>query len=227
MDDGLKFEDKIGELDELLNRYRPKWQLNAITWMDYDDVCQIIRIHVHKKWHLWDQQRSFKPWASMLISHQMMNLVRNLYSNFARPCLKCPHYAGGDGCLLNKSGIQDEECELFAKWKKKKEKAYNLKLPLPMEEGVSFGETHIDDHFNYDSSQQRLHSKMLSLLTDKNKEIYTKLFIEGQTDEEVAAFYKFKPDSLKRKTPRYKQLANLKKKFYDMAVEAINENDIL
>jgi DNA-directed RNA polymerase specialized sigma24 family protein len=223
----LKFEDKIGELDELLSRYRPKWQLSAISWMDYDDVCQIIRIHAHKKWHLWDQARPFKPWASMLISHQMMNLVRNLYSNYARPCLKCPHYAGGESCLLTKSGNQDEECAIFAKWRKKKEKTYNLKLPLPIEDGVFLGQTHIDDHFDYDSSEQKLHSRMLSLLSDKNKEIYTKLFIEGQSDEEVAKFFNFKPDSLKRKTPRYKQLANLKIKFQEMAAEVIQNYDIL
>jgi len=223
----FKFEDKIGELDELLCRYRAKWQLNAIAWMDYDDVCQIIRLHVVNKWHLWDQNRAFKPWASMLISHQMMNLVRNHYTNFAKPCLKCPHYAGGDGCLLTKSGVQDEECAIFAKWKKKKEKAYNLKLPLPMEDGVFLGETHINDNFNYDQSSKRLHDIMLSQLTGRHKQIYQKLFMQGWTDQEVADFYKFKPDSSKRKTPRYKQLANLKKRFYDMAVLAINENDIL
>lgn len=223
----LKFEDKIGELDELLVRYRAKWQLNAIAWMDYDDVCQIIRIHVHNKWHLWDQSRTFKPWASMLISHQMMNLVRNHYSNFAKPCLKCPHYMGADGCQFTKSGVQDEECSLFAKWKKKKEKAYNLKLPLPMEDGVFIGETHIDDNFNYDESQFRLHNAILKQLDGKHKEIYRKIYMEGWTDQQVAEHYNFKPDSLRRKTPRYKHLVNLKKRFYEMAVEAIQNQDIL
>ena len=121
----LKFEDKSEDLDNLFLRYRAKWQLNALAWLDYEDVCQIIRLHIYKKWSLWDQRRPFKAWASTVISHQIKNLVRNNYSNFPRPCLKCPHYLGHDSCAWTKSGTQDFECELMAKWKKKKEKLLN------------------------------------------------------------------------------------------------------
>ena len=70
--------------------------------MDYDDVCQIIRLHIYKKWHLWDQSRPFKPWASMIISNQIKNLIRNNYSSFAKPCLRCPHNMGATSCELQK-----------------------------------------------------------------------------------------------------------------------------
>ena len=43
------FEDKREDLDQLLLKYRPKWQLSALAWLDYDDVCQIIRLHVYNK----------------------------------------------------------------------------------------------------------------------------------------------------------------------------------
>ena len=36
----------LQNLDELLKKYRAKWHLNALAWLDYDDVCQIIRIHI-------------------------------------------------------------------------------------------------------------------------------------------------------------------------------------
>ena len=76
------FDSQCDSLEELLKRYRPKWQLSALAWIDYDDVCQIIRFHIYKKWHLWDQTRPFKPWASMIISNQIKNLIRNNYTNF-------------------------------------------------------------------------------------------------------------------------------------------------
>ena len=134
---------------------------------------------------------------------------------------------GGEECAFTQKGVQNEECPLFAKWKKKKEKAYNLKLPLPMEDGVFLGQTHQDDNFNYDKSGEKLHSVIISQLPEKQAEIYIMLFVDGASDQEVAEKYGFKLDSNKRKTSRYKHLINLKKKFYEMAVIAMEEHDIL
>jgi RNA polymerase sigma factor (sigma-70 family) len=223
----LKYEDKSEELDLLLSKYRGKWQLDAISWLDYNDVCQIIRLHIFTKWHLWDQKRPFKPWASTTICNQIKNLVRNHYSNFTKPCLKCPHYQGGDGCALNKSGVQDEECALFAKWKKKKERAYNLKLPLPIEDGLSLGESYIEDNIDFDKSKDKLHALIMCKLTPRHSKIYKMLFIDHLSDEEVAKICKFKKDSSKRKTIRYKQIDNLKRKFYEMAQQVLKDEDIL
>jgi RNA polymerase sigma factor (sigma-70 family) len=221
------YEDKSSELEEILSKYRSKWQLDALAWLDYDDVCQIIRTHIWKKWHLWDQDRPFKPWAAMVISHQMMNLVRNNYSNFARPCLKCPFFMGADGCSFTKSKIQDSECEIFAKWQKKKEKAYNLTLALPIEDGSNLGECSIEDEIDFDKAQHALHKAVTSQLSGKHLEIYKLLFIKNMEDSEIAEIYGFKKDSSKRKTVRYKQLCNLKKRFYEMAKKALQEQDIL
>jgi len=135
MDKG--YEDLVPEIEQLLSRYRAKWQLNSIAWLDYDDVCQIIRTHIYKKWHLWDQKRAFKPWASMLISNQIKNLIRNHYGNFAKPCLRCPFYLGGDDCSKTLSKEQDESCLDFAKWKSKKQSAFNLKMPVSLDSLIS------------------------------------------------------------------------------------------
>jgi RNA polymerase sigma factor (sigma-70 family) len=221
------YEDKIEDLEDLLRRYRSKWQLDALAWLDYDDVCQIIRIHIFNKWHLWDQQRPFKPWAAMIISNQMKNMVRNNYSNFAKPCLKCPHYSGGDSCAFTKSGVQNNECDLFAKWKTKKEKAYNLKLPLPIEDGLFLGETSLQDSFDYDIAQNRLHKLIMQELNDKHKKIYEMLYIKNLSEEDVAIAFKFRADPSKRKTIRYKHINNLKKKFYALALVMLKENDVL
>ena len=48
----LKFEDCIEKIDLEINKRRSRWNLTALSWMDFDDVSQIIRIHIFKKWHL-------------------------------------------------------------------------------------------------------------------------------------------------------------------------------
>lgn len=222
------FEDKREDLDQLLLKYRPKWQLSALAWLDYDDVCQIIRLHVYNKWHLWDQSRPFKPWASMIISNQIKNLIRNNYTSFAKPCLRCQYNMGGTLCDWTKSGDQDRTCSDFDKWKKKKERAYNIKLPLTLDDGVATQNTSsIKDQVDYVISSGRLHELVMTQLSERHKAIYAMLYIEHKDETEVAKKFGFKGDSTKRKTIRYKQISNLKKKFYRIAIKIMEDNDIL
>ena len=37
-----KFEDKIGEIDREIQKRKSKWKLSVLSWMDYDDVSQIL-----------------------------------------------------------------------------------------------------------------------------------------------------------------------------------------
>ena len=222
------FEDKREDLDQLLLKYRPKWQLSALAWLDYDDVCQIIRLHVYNKWHLWDQSRPFKPWASMIISNQIKNLIRNNYTSFAKPCLRCQYNMGGTLCDWTKSGVQDRTCADFEKWKKKKERAYNIKLPLTLDDGVATQNTSsIKDQVDYKLSSGRLHELVMGQLSERHKAIYAMLYIDHKDETEVAKKFGFKGDSTKRKTIRYKQISNLKKKFYRIAIKIMEDNDIL
>ena len=64
-------------------------------------------------------------------------------------------------------------------------------------------------------------------LNDKHQKIYKMLYVDNFSDEDVATAFKFKPDSSKRKTTRYKQITNLKKKFYALAIDVLKENDVL
>ena len=221
------FDSQSADLEELLKKYRPKWQLSALAWIDYDDVCQIIRLHIYKKWDLWDQSRPFKPWASMIISNQIKNLIRNNYSSFAKPCLRCPHNMGATNCGFTKSREQDESCPDFAKWKKKKERAFNIKLPLALEDGVPMGSASLKDFVDYKTASAKLHNLVMEELNEKHKKIYFLLYIENLDENEVAQKFGFKADAAKRKKPRYKQMANLKKKFYNLALKVMKNHDIL
>ena len=221
-----RYEDLVPEIEWLLNRYRSKWQLNSIAWLDYDDVSQIIRTHIYKKWHLWDQKRAFKPWASMLISNQIKNLIRNHYGNFAKPCLRCSFYLGADECGFTKSKEQDDECSDFSKWKNKKQNAFNLKMPVSLDSLISVKDELYDDELDYDAKVKKIHNLVMNQLNDKHKEIYRLLFIEHEDEEKVAKKFDFKRDTSKRKTPRYKQINNLKKKFHNIAMKVIKEEDL-
>lgn len=222
-----KYENLIPEIEELLSKYRTKWQLNSLHWIDYDDVCQIIRTHIYKKWHLWDQERAFKPWASILISNQIKNLVRNHYSNFAKPCLKCPYYLGGEECSWTKSGEQDVSCADFSKWKDKKEAAYNLRIASSLEDASQAHDAFYHEEPDYDQKIDKIHKLVMNQLNEKHKQIYKMLYIEHIDEKHVAQKFGFKKDTSKRKTPRYKQINNLKKKFYLLAVNIIKEDDLI
>jgi DNA-directed RNA polymerase specialized sigma24 family protein len=223
----LIFEDCIEEIDELLEKSRSKWHLDAVQWLGYDDVSQIIRIHVYNKWHLWNQERPFKPWCRSVISNQISNLIRNNYSSFSKPCLKCPHYMSENMCAFTNSKIQDESCPLYAKWLKKKRDIHDIRLPLPLDGKTPQDCVGLYDDFDFEKSAETLHDKVKKkLLNDKHREIYHQLYVEELEDAEIIKRAGFKREAGKSDF-RCKQLEVLKRKFQSLAREIVYEEDII
>ena len=52
-EEGKRFEDCLGEIDEEISKKRGKWNLKALPWIDYDDVSQIIRFHIFNITTFW------------------------------------------------------------------------------------------------------------------------------------------------------------------------------
>ena len=67
------FEECIGFIDIEIKKRRNKWSLTSLHWMDYDDVSQIIRIHLNEKWHLYNSEKPLGPWVNRIISNQIKN----------------------------------------------------------------------------------------------------------------------------------------------------------
>lgn len=221
------FEDKIEEIEELLSKSRNHWHLDAVPSMDYDDVCQIIRRHIYEKWHLWDQKRNFGPWCRTVIRNQIRNELRNNYGRFAKPCLGCPHYVSEDECAFTKSKKQDSSCDLYAEWEKKKKRIHDVKLPLSMENRVINNSTDLYNELNYKKSSDNLHEKVLKKIPNsQQKKIYSLLYVEGKSDQEVAEEMNFKPES-GRKNARYKQIENLKARFISLAKQVLETDDVI
>lgn len=219
------FEDKLSEIDELLKKSSSQWKLDGIQWMDYDDVSQIIRVHVHTKWSLWDQTRPFQPWCKQVISNQIRNLIRNHYSSFCRPCNNCPHNNGNDSCALTKSKLQDTSCADYKKWFKKKSHLFNIKIPLSLDNQV-IDIAILGQEIDFLKSSETLHTLILSELTnERQKRVYTMLYIEGLEDADVAKEMGFVADD--KGASRYKQINNLKAKFLEIAKSVMERNDVV
>jgi len=226
-------------VDTELEKRRGRWFLQSVSWIDFDDVKQIIRFHVYVKWDQWDQERSLKPWLNRLISNQLKNILRNYYGNFARPCLSCPFNqspnpdpgAKGDFtelCGFTPSGTQCSECPLYAKWEKTKKPAHDVKMPLALENHHhDVQRQHLGSGtFIIDKAVGKLHKAMKKVLNARQYEIYEMLFIKNMTDEEIAVKMGYKTSESGRKAG-YKQIKNLKKQFKAKAERILKNTDII
>tara|TARA_Y100000004_G_scaffold162515_1_gene191327 strand:+ start:1372 stop:2055 length:684 start_codon:yes stop_codon:yes gene_type:complete len=218
-----KFEDYIEQINEEIKKRRSKWNLTALSWMDFDDVSQIIRIHIFKKWHLYDTKKPLNPWINRIISNQIKNLIRNNYGNYCRPCLKCAAAESGDLCYIY--GKQSEACPLFANWARTKKIAYNAKLPVSIEDHNS--EINLAEYtgVDVDSLLLKLNVKMKEVLKPAEWKIYKALYIENLSEEEVATMMGYKTNE-KNRVPGYKQIKNVKKSIIIKAKKMLAEGEI-
>ena len=218
-----KFEDYIEQINEEIKKRKSKWNLTALSWMDFDDVSQIIRIHIFKKWHLYDTKKPLNPWINRIISNQIKNLIRNNYGNYCRPCLKCAAAESGDLCYIY--GKQSEACPLFANWARTKKIAYNAKLPVSIEDHNS--EINLAEYtgVDVDSLLLKLNVKMKEVLKPAEWKIYKALYIENLSEEEVATMMGYKTNE-KNRVPGYKQIKNVKKSIIIKAKKMLAEGEI-
>jgi len=228
-----KFEEYVDVIDNEIRKRRSKWRLDAITWMDFDDVSQIIRTHIYQKWNQWDQARPIIPWINKIITNQLKNLIRNHYHNFAKPCYNCPFNGdmnlkeeAGESCSFTKSRRQDSSCPLFAKWSKSKKHAFEIKMASSLNE-IKYDEPSISkiSNLNLDFYIEKSHKEMELFLSEKQYKIYKMLFIENIEEEEVAEKLGYKTNEKGRKAG-YKQIKNLKSKYKKIFLKLLEKNNI-
>jgi DNA-directed RNA polymerase specialized sigma24 family protein len=222
----IHFEDKINEINEALEKKRNKWDLNALASVDYDDIKQIIMTHIYKKWHLWDQNKPIEPWLNRVVSNQFKNLLRNYYGNYARPCLNCPYNSGGNLCSFTASGTQSTECSDYKKWTQKKKSAYDIKLPLSMDNHYCEVESKRDNFVDLKNATTKLEIEMKKILSEKQFVAYQMLFVQNYSEKEVAQYLGYKT-SEKKRVAGYKQIKNLKKMLREKAEDIVKNQDII
>lgn len=219
------FEDQYEIIIKEINKRRHKWTLKAIAWLDFDDVSQLILIHINKKWDLWDQSKDFLPWLNTVISHQITNMLRNLYMNVARPCVSCSaneggDHANGDGhCRIYVK--QCSACPLYANWEKTKKRAHDVKLPVSIENHLQETSTIPTSEEEVENKAELLHKRMKEVLSTIQYKVYKLLYIDGKTDAEVADMMGYK-SSEKHRNIGYRQIHNMKKTILEKAKKIIS-----
>jgi len=219
----LTFEDCIDVINEEIYKRRGRWTLTAIQWMDYSDVAQIIRIHIHKKWNMWDQSRPIRPWLHATIVHQISNLVRNIYTNNSRPCLKCAAAEDENLCRIYKTQCSD--CPLYANWVKTKKSAHDVKLPLALE--FHYNEVYERPEYSVDIERgvALIHEKMKLILKPSEYKVYKYLYIDCKPEEDLGKILGFKSTE-KNRAQGYRQLKNIKDSILQKANKLVYEGEI-
>jgi DNA-directed RNA polymerase specialized sigma24 family protein len=218
-----KFEDFLPIIDLEIAKRRHKWSLTSIPWMDFDDVSQIIRVHIHKKWHLYNPLKPIQPWLNSIITNQIRNLIRNIYSNFARPCLKCQAARENNGCEIYVTQCAD--CPLYARWKERKEPATHIKLPVSIENHSQEVSSMFDESKDMTNQIQLLHDKMKEVLKPIEYQVYEGLFILNEDEATVARKLGYISNE-KGRPPGYKQIKNLRKIIILKAKRCLSEGQI-
>ncbi len=191
--------------------------------MDFEDVSQIIKIHIYRKWDLYDPSKPIGPWLNRIISNQLKNLIRNNYGNFSKPCLKCAAAEEDDSCkLYNK---QCKKCPLFFYWESNKKSAHNLKIPVSLDHHIHELDSLSYNDENFRSNTQKLHHVMKTKLKSLEWKIYEMLYIQELSDEEVAEKMNY-TTSEKNRPKGYKQLKNIKKSIIAKVKKVLQKGEV-
>lgn len=217
------FEECIDVINAEIAKRKSKWTLSALAWIDYDDVSQILRLHIYKKWNQYDPAKPLANWLNKIISNQIKNLIRNNYGNFSRPCLKCAAFEGENLCAVYT--VQSSACEIYKKWEATKKNAHNIKITTSLD-AISPESINIEDsYFDVDEQVENIDNSVKKMLKEKEYKFYRLYFIEKRSDKYVAEKMGF-ITSEKNKCAGYRQIKNLSKVVSDKVKDFIKSGKI-
>lgn len=199
------------------------WNLTSLFWINFEDVEQILRIHIYKKWDLYDSIKPLKPWLNMIISNQIKNIIRNNYGNYVRPCLKCAAATWGNSCSIYVD--QCSKCPLYANWETNKKDAFNTKIPLPLDYHINEIQPMNHGEFDLLKGVENLTKALKKVLKPTEWLVYDMLCLNNGNEEEVAKLLGFKTTE-KNRSPGYKQIKNLKQAILIKAKKHLESGEI-
>ncbi len=217
------FEDALPVIDKILQTRKSRWNLKALPYIDFDDVCQIVRIHLWKKWEQYDQTQKLEPWVARIVTRQIINLIRNIYASHSRPCLKCAENQGGDLCAA--FGKQCSECPLFSLWERTKKRAFNVKLPVSMENHLVEVFEMPDHSIDTNKAMRNIFDAIKRDLTKVELEVFNFIYFEGLSDDEVAVKMGYIATETNRK-PGYSRISQIKRTILNKVKEKRDDIDI-
>ena len=217
------YEDLHSVIENEIRKRRGRWRCTNI---DFEEASQLVRIRIAQKFHKWDQARPFAQWVNRLITNCLINLVRDHVVRYEKPCVHCAANEGDGFCRLTPSHEQCSECKLFKEWENTKKHAFNVKVPVTIEDHIDEINNMEGDFYDVGASKERLDELMKKELTDKEWRVYTMLFIEGRNEDYVAKEMGFKTSEDNRK-PGYRMIKNYRDLFLGLAKKIIKKNEDL
>ena len=186
------YEEKYSIILDVVRKYKNKWRLDIIHWYDWDDVQSELLNHVYLKWEKWDQSRPLEPWVSIVCLNQIRNKLRNHYTNYARPCIKCPHNIDDHACAITPNNEQCSQCPIFAAWVKNKKSGFDIKMPLELENHAGEVNNRISDELDYSVVLEKLSGELKKHLPEKTVKAFYMLNFDGANEKDVGAYLGFK-----------------------------------
>lgn len=213
-----KIETLIPLIQQEIAKRRKKWTLSSLS---FEDVSQIVLVRIVNKYHTFDPSKGeFLHWVNRVISYATINILRDNYLKYSRPCiLGCIHNTGDDNCSLasNKSGKQCSECPLYRDWERLKKEQFNINQPLSLE-------THIqelnDPFFDIEHAQSKINSEMEKRLKPSEWKIYKDIFIDRKVKD-------IKEDTIKSYGISYPNFTKLRAVFIQTAKDIMVEEALI
>lgn len=213
-----RYEDCLDVINNEINKRYGRWRLPHL--MEFADVAQTLRLHIWKKWHLYNPKYPLANWLSRIISNQLKNLLRNLTTGTGRPCEGCIYNQPGDGCA--KYEVKSHHCGLYARWLHKTHKSISIVSPIAGDEHFA----HLEDNYvsmDWDKHIQALHPKIMSILRPRQQQVYELCYIRNLSNEEAAEMMGYKRGRLKLGVT---YVQSLKKQIRMRVVEALRKGII-
>jgi RNA polymerase sigma factor (sigma-70 family) len=197
--------------------------------MDFDDVASIVMTKVFRVYPSFDESKGeFSHWLSKVISRAIINVLRDNYTKFVRPCVAdggCRWNGGGEICEKTPSGRQCEECPAYKVWSLNKKQQHNLSQTLPVENHRIEVESIQADFLDIGTAKGVIDTKIKERLTKHEYRIYRMLYIQGKSEAEVGEALKYKKTN-SGMYGGYQQILKAKKRFVELAKEIIEEEDL-
>jgi len=225
--DHQTYHDLSETIDEEINKRRGSWYTTNIPGLDWDDVAQIIKLHISNKWTLWDQSRSFKPWVNQVITNRLKNVFRDTYSNYMPPCVRCEFNQNSfdetGECSITTSKKWSNECPLYAKWESGKKHAWNIKIRATLEhhDNESINDNSLVDS-DLEGMAERLHEKMEAELSQEDYSLYDMIYLKHMDRADIAIMLGYKPAKTKY-SAGYKYIKEMEKSFTATAKRLLEE----
>lgn len=228
------FEEVANDIRTQINRRRQRWRATNVK--PWEDVAQDIFIHVYNKWYLFDpNKKALSHWLNVVISNQIKNEMRNLIYKNARPCIGsnkdqhcCIYNGGGNLCTWpgNSTGIQCSVCPVYRAWQTRKSHLNNINTPLSLDNHAVEADRMQCDFTDIDGKKKVLDDRILSHLSNETeRKMYTLMFIEHKTEEEVGYIFGYKLQD-NSKTPGYQMILKFRKKVIALAREIVYDEDL-